>query len=87
MRQEDWNSEKPSLVILSTMAVLDDEEKMLLMVDQVESTMLRRDLKPSSPCSSAAGSALYYERSSRVSSSIVFLLKSFINLSKATRSK
>jgi hypothetical protein len=35
MRVEAWNSEKPSLVILSTMAVLDDEEKMLLMVDQV----------------------------------------------------
>jgi hypothetical protein len=32
---EAWNSEKPSLVILSTMAVLEEEEKMLLMVDHV----------------------------------------------------
>jgi hypothetical protein len=35
MRQVDENSEKPSLVILSTIAVLDDDEKILLMVDQV----------------------------------------------------
>jgi|LauGreDrversion2_2_1035103.scaffolds.fasta_scaffold144951_2 hypothetical protein len=35
IKVEAWNSENPSLVILSTIAVLDDEEKMLLMVDQV----------------------------------------------------
>ncbi len=87
IKVEAWNSEKPSLVILSTIAVFDDEEKMLLMRDQVWSTMPRRDLKPASPYSRAAGSALNSERSSRVSSRTDFLLKSFMNLSKATRSK
>jgi hypothetical protein len=55
MRQVDWNSEKPSLVILSTIAVFDDEEKMLLINPQVWSTMPRTDLKPSSAPSTAAG--------------------------------
>ena len=34
LRLEDCNLEKPSLLILSTISIFDDEEKMFLMVDK-----------------------------------------------------
>ena len=65
MKQEDWSLEKPRFVFFSTMAVLEEEEKMFFTVDHVESTAPRRDLKVSRPYPTAAGdSTLYSDRSS-----------------------